>query len=174
MDQPETGGEVQGQSRRGHRLHSLLGRARSHACHVQVRSCGVRVEKTAEPKILQPVDAIVEDTTVTVTGDGVIGLLAVLSAKLLGAPRNILMGHHQARTDLGVELGTSDVVAERAEEGATDVKDLTNSDGNHVVIEAVGYQDAYDQAFGVVRKGGTVSWVGLAQYQDANVRFASM
>ena len=35
-------------------------------------------------------------TTVTVIGDGAVGLLAVLSAKQLGAERIVLMGRHQA------------------------------------------------------------------------------
>ncbi|AYG03459.1 zinc-binding dehydrogenase [Gryllotalpicola protaetiae] len=114
------------------------------------------------------------ETTVTVIGDGAVGLSAVLSAKLLGAPRIILMGRHPARTDLGVEFGATDVVAERGEEGVAKVQDLTNGDGTHVVIEAVGFPAAYDQAFGAVRAGGTVSRVGVPQYQDANVGFARM
>ena len=40
-------------------------------------------------------------TTVTVIGDGAVGLLAVKVAKRLGAERIILMGRHTARTDLG-------------------------------------------------------------------------
>ncbi|GAA4188250.1 zinc-dependent alcohol dehydrogenase family protein [Gryllotalpicola kribbensis] len=114
------------------------------------------------------------DTTVTVIGDGAVGLSAVLSAKLLGASRIILMGRHTDRTNLGVEFGATDVVPERGEEGIQKVKDLTDGDGTHVVIEAVGFKDAYDQAFGVVRKGGTVSRVGVPQYQDANVGFPTM
>ncbi len=115
-----------------------------------------------------------EQTTVTVIGDGAVGLSAVLSAKLLGAPRIILMGRHTARTDLGVEFGATDVIAERGEEGIAQVRKLTGGDGTHVVIEAVGYPQAYDQAFGVVRKGGIVSRVGVPQYQDANVGMATM
>ena len=38
-------------------------------------------------------------TTVTVIGDGAVGLCAVLAAKRLGAERIILMGRHKARTD---------------------------------------------------------------------------
>lgn len=113
-------------------------------------------------------------TTVTVIGDGAVGLSAVMSAKLLGASRIILMGHHTDRTDLGVEFGATDVVAERGEEGVEKVKDLTGGDGTHVVIEAVGFQDAYDEAFGVVRNGGVVSRVGVPQYQDADVGFGRM
>ncbi len=55
-------------------------------------------------------------TTVTVIGDGAVGLMAVLSAKRLGAERIILMGgRHKTRTDLGLEFGATDVVAERGE-----------------------------------------------------------
>ena len=49
----------------------------------------------------------------TVTGDGAVGLSAVLAARRLGAERIILMGRHKTRTDLGREFGATDVVAER-------------------------------------------------------------
>ncbi|MDR2566353.1 MAG: alcohol dehydrogenase catalytic domain-containing protein [Bifidobacteriaceae bacterium] len=112
--------------------------------------------------------------TVAVVGDGAVELCAVLSSRLLGAERIILMGRHQARTVLGVKFGATDVVAERGPDGITEVRELTGGDGAHVVIEAVGLLDAYDQAFGLVRAGGVVSRVGVPQYQDANVGFASM
>ena len=78
-------------------------------------------------------------------GDGAVGLLAVLSARQLGAERIMLMGRHQARTDLGREFGATDVVAERGEEGIAQVRDLTGG-GSHVVLEAVGHMPAYEQA----------------------------
>ena len=40
-------------------------------------------------------------TSVTVIGDGAVGLMAVLSARRLGAEQIILMGRHTARTGLG-------------------------------------------------------------------------
>ena len=55
-------------------------------------------------------------------GDGAVGLSAVISAKLMGASRIILMGRHKARTDLGREFGATDVVAERGEEGIAKVR----------------------------------------------------
>ena len=106
-------------------------------------------------------------TTVTVIGDGAVGLLAVLSARLLGAERIILMGRHKARTDLGREYGATDVVAERGAEGVERVRELTGGDGTHAVLECVGFREAYDQAFGVVRPGGVVSRVGVPQYDEA-------
>jgi threonine dehydrogenase-like Zn-dependent dehydrogenase len=106
-------------------------------------------------------------TTVTVIGDGAVGLLAVLSAKRLGAERIILMGRHTARTDLSRQFGATDVVAERGEEGIARVRDLTGSDGTHVVLEAVGHMPAYEQSVGVVRPGGVISRVGVPQYDAA-------
>ncbi|MBB5779304.1 threonine dehydrogenase-like Zn-dependent dehydrogenase [Nonomuraea jabiensis] len=79
-----------------------------------------------------------ERTRVTVIGDGAVGLLAVLSAKRLGAEQIILMGRHAARTDLGREFGATDVVSARGEEGIAQVRELTGGHGTHAVLEAVG------------------------------------
>ncbi|WP_134767834.1 alcohol dehydrogenase catalytic domain-containing protein [Nocardioides sp. 1609] len=113
-------------------------------------------------------------TSVTVIGDGAVGLLAVLSARQLGAEQIVLMGRHQARTDLGREYGATDVVAARGEEGIATVRELTGGHGTHVVLEAVGHMPAYEQAVGIVRPGGTISRVGVPQYEDAPVGFASL
>jgi len=112
--------------------------------------------------------------TVTVIGDGAVGLSAVLASRRLGAERVILMGRHRARTDLGVEFGATDVVAERGEEGIAAVRDLTNGEGSHVVLEAVGHMPAYEQAIGVVRPGGVISRVGVPQYEEAPVGFRAL
>lgn len=112
--------------------------------------------------------------TVTVIGDGAVGLLSVLAARRLGAERIILMGRHRARTDLGREFGATDVVAERGDEGIAQVRDLTGGKGSRIVIEAVGHLPAYEQAYGVVRPGGTISRVGVPQYESAPVGYASL
>ena len=106
-------------------------------------------------------------------GDGAVGLLAVLSAKQLGAERIVLMGRHEVRTDLGREFGATDVVAERGEEGIAKVRDLTGG-GSQIVLEAVGHMPAYEQAVGVVRPGGVISRVGVPQYEEAPVGFGSL
>jgi threonine dehydrogenase-like Zn-dependent dehydrogenase len=115
-----------------------------------------------------------ERTTVTVIGDGAVGLLAVLSAKRLGAERIVLMGRHKTRTDLGREFGATDVVAARGEEGIAAVRELTGGHGTHAVLEAVGHLPAYEQAVGVVRPGGVISRVGVPQYEEAPVGFGSL
>ena len=115
-----------------------------------------------------------ERTRVAVIGDGAVGLLAVLSAKRLGAEQVILMGRHTARTDLGREFGATDIVSARGEEGTAQVRELTGGHGTHVVIEAVGNMPAYEQAFGIVRPGGVISRVGVPQYEEAPIGFGSL
>jgi threonine dehydrogenase-like Zn-dependent dehydrogenase len=106
-------------------------------------------------------------TTVTVIGDGAVGLCAVVAAKRLGAERIILMGRHQQRTDLGRAFGATDVVAERGAEGIERVRELTGGDGTHTVLECVGALPAFEMATGVVRAGGAISRVGLPQFAEA-------
>ena len=112
--------------------------------------------------------------TVTVIGDGAVGLSAVRASQRLGAETIILMGRHTARTDLGRTFGATHVVAARGEEGVAEVLAITGGEGSHVVLEAVGHLPAYEQAYGVVRPGGTISRVGVPQYEDAPVGFASL
>lgn len=115
-----------------------------------------------------------QHTTVTVIGDGAVGLLAVLSAKRLGAEQIILMGRHRTRTDLGREFGATDIVSARGDEGIAQVRELTGGHGTHVVLEAVGHLPAYEQALGIVRHGGVISRVGVPQYKEAPIGMASL
>jgi threonine dehydrogenase-like Zn-dependent dehydrogenase len=110
-------------------------------------------------------------TTVTVIGDGAVGLSAVLAAKRLGAEQIILMGRHQQRTDLGREFGATDVIPERGEEGVERVRELTGGDGTHTVLECVGLKPALETSFAVVRDGGVVSRVGAPQYAEVPADF---
>lgn len=109
--------------------------------------------------------------SVTVVGDGAVGLCAVLAAKRLGADRIILMGRHSDRTDLGRDFGATDVVAERGDEGVDKVRELTRGDGTHAVIECVGTEQSLATAFGVVRDGGIVTRLGVSQYTQVPMGF---
>ncbi|MDX2702085.1 alcohol dehydrogenase catalytic domain-containing protein [Streptomyces sp. PA03-6a] len=107
--------------------------------------------------------------SVLVIGDGAVGLCAVIAAKRLGAEQIILMGRHTARTDLGREFGATDVVVERGEEGLSRVRDLTGGDGVRRVIEAVGTRQTLETALAAVDDGGTISRLGVPQYEDGPV-----
>lgn len=107
--------------------------------------------------------------SVLVIGDGAVGLCAVIAAERLGAERIVLMGRHAARTELGRDFGAGEVVAERGEEGVARVRDLTGGDGVDKVIEAVGTRQALETALAAVVDGGTVSRLGVPQYEEGPV-----
>lgn len=99
--------------------------------------------------------------TVAVVGDGAVGLLAVLSARQMGAERIIAMSRHEARQKLAREFGATDIVTERGDEGVGRIKELTRGVGADAVLECVGTPEAMDQAIGACRPGGYVSYVGV-------------
>src|SRR5690348_8468194 len=99
--------------------------------------------------------------TVAVVGDGAVGLMAVLAAKQLGAERIIAMSRHESRQRLATELGATEIVAERGEEGVARIKELTNGLGAHSVVEAVGTPQSMAQAMGATRPGGSIGYVGV-------------
>jgi threonine dehydrogenase-like Zn-dependent dehydrogenase len=99
--------------------------------------------------------------TVTVVGDGAVGLLAILSAKLMGAERIIAMSRHEKRQKLALDFGATDIVTERGEEGVAGIKDMTKGAGADAVLECVGTQESMMQAIRSARPGGYVSYVGV-------------
>jgi threonine dehydrogenase-like Zn-dependent dehydrogenase len=104
--------------------------------------------------------------TVAVVGDGAVGLLGILAAKQLGAERIIAMSRHADRQALARTFGATDIVEERGEAGVAKIKELTGGLGAHSVIEAVGTQEAMDQARQATRPGGHVGFVGVSHDVD--------
>jgi threonine dehydrogenase-like Zn-dependent dehydrogenase len=99
--------------------------------------------------------------TVTVVGDGAVGLLGVLAAKQMGAERIIAMSRHESRQKLAREFGATDIVSERGLDGVLRVKELTNGVGADSVLECVGTQEAMTQAVASTRPGGSIGYVGV-------------
>ena len=100
-------------------------------------------------------------STAVVVGDGAVGLLAVLSARLQGAARILAMSRHPDRQRLARGFGATEIVEERGEEGAARVKELTEDVGADSVLECVGTQEAMKQAIASARPGGHVGYVGV-------------
>ena len=107
-----------------------------------------------------------QGSTVVVVGDGAVGLLAVLSAKQLGAERIIAMSRHESRQKIAREFGATDIVAERGDAGVARVMELTRGVGAHSVLECVGTQESMTQAIRCTRRGGYVSYVGVPHGVD--------
>lgn len=100
-------------------------------------------------------------STALVVGDGAVGVLAVLSAKQMGAERIIAMSRHPSRQKLAREFGATDIVTERGDEGVARIKELTNGIGADSVLECVGTQESMMQAIESTRPGGYIGYVGV-------------
>jgi threonine dehydrogenase-like Zn-dependent dehydrogenase len=100
-------------------------------------------------------------STVVVVGDGAVGLSGVIAAKELGADRIIAMSRHESRQKLALELGATDIVTERGEDGVARVQELINGVGADSVLECVGTQESMHQALLSARPGGNVGFVGV-------------
>jgi len=105
---------------------------------------------------------------VAVVGDGAVGLLGVLSAKLMGAGRIIAMSRHPSRQQLAREFGATDIVTGRGEEGVARIKELTDGVGADAVLECVGTQEAIVQAIRSTRPGGSIGYVGVPHGVELN------
>lgn len=104
---------------------------------------------------------VIPGSTVAVVGDGAVGLLGILSAKLKGAERIIAMSRHAPRQKLAKFYGATDIVEERGEEGVARIKELTKGVGVDSVLECVGTQESMMQGIQSVRAGGSVGYVGV-------------
>jgi threonine dehydrogenase-like Zn-dependent dehydrogenase len=71
------------------------------------------------------------------------------------------MSRHAARQEIAREFGATDVVAERGEEGAAVIEELTGGVGADAVLECVGTDESMRQAFAVARPGSMVGFVGV-------------
>lgn len=99
--------------------------------------------------------------TVAVVGDGAVGLLAVLSARQMGAEHIIAMSRHPTRQELAREFGATDIVSERGDEGVARIKDITDGIGVDSVLECVGTQESMMQSIRCTRPGGAIGYVGV-------------
>jgi threonine dehydrogenase-like Zn-dependent dehydrogenase len=100
-------------------------------------------------------------STVVVIGDGAVGLLGILSAKLMGAERIIAMSRHEKRQRLAKDFGATDIVTERGDEGVARIRELTQGIGADSVLECVGTQESMTQAIQSTRPGGSIGYVGV-------------
>jgi threonine dehydrogenase-like Zn-dependent dehydrogenase len=70
----------------------------------------------------------------------------VLAASLLGAERVITMSRHEPRQRLAREVGATDLVTERGDEGIARIIELTEGVGADAVLECVGTGESMLQA----------------------------
>lgn len=104
--------------------------------------------------------------TVTVVGDGAVGLCAVLASRRLGAERIIALSRHADRQKAAREFGATDIIEARGEEAIQAVLDLTGGIGADAALECVGTAQSIATAFAVARPGSTVGIVDAYRAMD--------
>lgn len=98
--------------------------------------------------------------TVTVVGDGAVGLCGVLTTKRLGAERIIILGQHESRLEIARLFGTTDIVSSRSEEAIATVQEMTQG-GAEPVLECVGSEPSMATAIGIARPNSASGYVGV-------------
>ena len=98
--------------------------------------------------------------TVTILGAGFMGLILTNLAAVCGAARVIVIDQYKHRLDIAQEMGATDVINFLEEKSVETVRSLTGKKGSDVVIEATGVPKAYEDAFQMVGRGGSVVYFG--------------
>jgi L-iditol 2-dehydrogenase len=121
------------------------------AALVEPLACVLRaVEKTG----------VEEGDTVVVIGVGPIGLMFVQALKSMGT-RVIALGNRTTQLNMAESMGADFVIDSTKSNVVEQVRKITSGRrGADVVIEAVGLKETWQQAMGMVRRGGTINLFG--------------
>ena len=98
--------------------------------------------------------------TVAVLGCGGVGLAAVSGAAIAGAGRIIAVDRQSSKLALARHFGATDLIDASSGDVAQQVVELTGG-GVHHAIEAVGLKVTAEQAFAMLRRGGTATIIGM-------------
>ena len=101
--------------------------------------------------------------TVAVIGCGGVGLSAVNGAALAGAERIIAIDTVPSKLEVARELGATDTLNASNADPVKSVRDMTGG-GVHYSFEALGTKTTAEQAFGMLRPGGTATIIGMVPY----------
>ncbi|WP_083676061.1 zinc-dependent alcohol dehydrogenase family protein [Paenibacillus sp. FSL H8-0548] len=123
------------------------------AAYIEPLACVIRGQDRANITI---------GSTVAIIGAGPMGLVHAQLAKMNGASKVIISEMNQARIEKARQLGIDHVVDASQVDPVQAVYDLTEQRGADFVIEAVGAVPTYQQAFQMVRRGGTLVTYGAA------------
>jgi S-(hydroxymethyl)mycothiol dehydrogenase len=99
--------------------------------------------------------------SIAVIGCGGVGNAAIAGAKLAGATTIIAVDIDDRKLDWATGFGATHTVNSSAEDPVEAIRKLTDGHGAHVVVDAVGRPETYEQAFYARDLAGTVVLVGV-------------
>jgi S-(hydroxymethyl)glutathione dehydrogenase/alcohol dehydrogenase len=98
--------------------------------------------------------------TVAVIGCGGVGLAAINGAAIAGAGRIIAVDMSKSKDNLARHFGATDFVCAAEGDPVKEILESTKG-GVHHAFEAVGLKKTTEQAFGMLRRGGTAYVIGM-------------
>ena len=104
--------------------------------------------------------AVEPGATVAVIGCGGVGLSCVNGAEIAGASRIIAVDTVASKLELARKFGATDVVNAAETDAVEAVRELTGG-GVHYSFEAIGLKATTEQAFKMIRDGGTATVIGM-------------
>ncbi len=99
-------------------------------------------------------------STVAVIGCGGIGLSAVQGASIAGAARVIAVDQLASKLELAKQLGATDLVNASEGDPVAQVKEISQGGVEHA-IEAIGLKQTTEDAFRMLKNGGTATVIGM-------------
>ena len=104
-------------------------------------------------------------SSVAIIGCGGVGLAVVNGAAIAGAGRIVAIDVTEAKLDLARRFGATDTV-NGAEGDAADAVVALTGDGVDYAFEALGRKETAEQAFRMLRRGGTATVIGMIPVGD--------
>jgi threonine dehydrogenase-like Zn-dependent dehydrogenase len=107
-------------------------------------------------------------SSVAVIGDGAVGLAAVHGARAKGARRIACLGHHGDRLAVATTLGATLTVDSRDDAEIKElVREHTDGERAHAVIDTVSSASSMATAHACVRPGGTIACLGMDHFMGS-------
>ena len=104
--------------------------------------------------------AVEPGATVAVIGCGGVGLSCINGAALAGASKVIAVDRIAAKLELARKFGATETVDASVRDPVSHVRELTDG-GVHYAFEAIGLKVTAEQAFRMLRRGGTATVIGM-------------
>jgi S-(hydroxymethyl)glutathione dehydrogenase/alcohol dehydrogenase len=98
--------------------------------------------------------------TVAVIGCGGIGLAAINGAAIAGAGRIIAIDMTKSKDNMAKHFGATDFICAAETDPVKEVLEMTKG-GVHHAFEAVGLKKTAEQAFGMLKRGGDATIIGM-------------
>ena len=104
--------------------------------------------------------AVEPGATVAVIGCGGVGLSCINGAAIAGASKVIAVDRVPSKLELARKFGATDAVNAGEGDPVEQVRELTGG-GVHYSFEAIGLKVTAEQAFRMIRRGGTATVIGM-------------